>query len=106
MKAKVPVCFIGTPGLKQVLRYRDPVSTRIGLKWEIQPATVLDLQSMFPQTFPPEAYAEIIAATRGNLRMIGNLWELLKDIKRAHDFAYITPVVVRNTAASFLLGAA
>ena len=106
MRCERPVAFIGAPSMERVLEHRPAITTRVALRWEIQPATVEDLKSMFPQTFPPEALPEIIAVTRGNLALVGMLWKQLLDVKRVVKYEGITPDVVRATADEFLLAAA
>ena len=98
-----PACYIGAPRIKEVLLRHEPLSTRIGYRYDVRACTVADLQTMFPRTYSPAAYEEIVRVTRGNLRLIFQLWPKLADAKRDVGFEGVDPAVVRAISEEFLL---
>ena len=96
-------CYIGAPRIKEVLLRHEPLSTRVGWRYDVRPATVEDLHTMFPLTYTQEAYHEIIRTTRGNLRLIFQLWPKLAEAKRDLGREVVDPTVVRAIGEEFLL---
>lgn len=98
-----PACFIGAPRIKEVLLRHEPLSTRVGFRYDVRAITVADLQTMFPQTYIKEAYEEIVRVTRGNLRLVFQLWPKLAEAKRDLGRDGVDQTTVRAIADEFLL---